>query len=123
MREAQAEDELELYIVNDGDLYREHRRPLEQRLILAKLAGTYDRLRALKGYDALVREGVRRYAREFPGSSFSPSEKKDAASSMLGTFEVEYKLGNMKPDGPKGGASTAQLNRDIAESLAKKRKR
>lgn len=93
-----ADDELELYIHNDGDMYRQHTRPLHQRLALAKANGTFDRLRALKAFDAIVNEGAKRYKREWPDASFSIADKKAAASEMLRYFEVEHKLGNIKPE-------------------------
>lgn len=108
-----ADNELELYIVNDSWMYKNHTRPLQQRLAAAKSSGTYDRLRALKGFDAVVNAGARRYAREFPGSSFSVSDKKDAASEMLRYFEAEHKLGNIKTD--------ADLEREIKREMEKQR--
>jgi triphosphoribosyl-dephospho-CoA synthetase len=139
-----ASDELLLYINNDGTLYRNHTRPLHQRLALAKASGTYDRLRALRGFDRVVDEGARAYRREFPGSSFSVSDKKNAASEMLRYFETEHRLGNIRPDSgikitkaderaierkldathaklANRTKSSAQLDREIAAALGKRK--
>jgi hypothetical protein len=115
--------ELELYINNDGDLYRQHTRPLQQLLAKAKAKGTYDRLRALRAFDAVVDAGVKKYKREFPGSSFSTSDRKGAASSMLTYFEIEHKLGNIRPDAAKPGGkkSPAQLDAEISHGLVSAR--
>lgn len=108
------------YVTNEGKLYKNQILPLQERLARAKVAGTYDREKALKGFSAIVTEGGRMYRREFSGDAgFDASDKAAAAREMLNSFEGEYELGNMEHVG--GAArkkSPAQLQREIDEMEA-----
>lgn len=91
-----AENELQLYIDNDGSLYRELTRPLQKRLAMEKSIGTFSRPRALKEFKEIAKEGASRYRKEW-GSAPGTSAQNSAAAGMLEYFETEYRLGNMKP--------------------------
>lgn len=96
-----AENELCLYITNDGDLYRQFTRPLQKQLAAAKKAGTYDRAEALKRFHDLARVGATKYKREFrydtAPQTTSANSIRACAKDMLEYFEIEHGLGNMKP--------------------------
>ena len=57
--------ELETYIMNDGTLYRQMRRPIALNYARKMVRGTYDRELAVKGVTHLVKEGITKYEREF----------------------------------------------------------
>lgn len=57
--------ELELYIDNDGDLYRQRTQPIEKNLYLKITKGTYSKQLAPKLWGHLVEAGAKKYAREF----------------------------------------------------------
>lgn len=88
--------ELELYINNDGKMYRDLTRPLQKRLAMEKAIGTYSRDRALKEFKQIAKDGAGRYRKEW-GHSFDAKTQHRAARGMLDYFETEYRLGNMKP--------------------------
>lgn len=64
--------ELELFIENDADLYRQQHIPILQNLWRKMVKGTYDHEKAVKLWGYLVESGAKKYAREFdaPGASW-----------------------------------------------------
>lgn len=112
------DNELELYVVNDGFLYRTIRAPIEKTLAQLKLAGSYSRADALRRYERLADEGAKRYLREFPGSPrFTLGERRAAAGGMLEAFETEHGLGNMRHHAADHAKTPAQLQREIDAAL------
>ena len=58
-------DELVLYITNDGDLYRSRALPIISNLARKLKRGSYDKDLAIKAWQYLADDGVRKYDREF----------------------------------------------------------
>lgn len=96
--------ELALYILNDGNLYRQITRPWVLNLARKKVKGTYDRTLAIKGLDYLVKEGIKRYRKDFGVSqpvmttAFNPATRKHAAEYILNYLqdEIEYTTKQMR---------------------------
>lgn len=63
--DADAARELELYIVNDGELYRQQHEPIIRNLQKKRAKGTYDRDKAVTLFMYLVENGAKKYLREF----------------------------------------------------------
>jgi len=88
--------ELELYIENNADLYRQMFTPIVNNLLRKMKKGTYHPVLAEKGWLYLVDEGARRYNKEFgDGSSslklFNLDTRKDVARRFARSFEAEVK--------------------------------
>ena len=72
--------ELELYITNDGDLYRQRHMPIIKNQMSKIAQGKFDEKLSLKLFKSLAEEGAKKYVKEFdaPGtkvsSVFSKSE-------------------------------------------------
>ncbi len=112
------ENELELYIVNDGFLYRTSRSPIEETLTKLRAAGGYSRADALRRYQRLADNGAQRYAREFPDApKFTLREREAAARGMLDSFETEWAIRSDSPT-----KSHAQLDREIAAAIGSRTK-
>jgi hypothetical protein len=56
--------ELDLFIDNDGDLYRQQTQPIQKNLITKLAKGVYDKDKAVKLWMYLVDSGAKKYARE-----------------------------------------------------------
>lgn len=87
-------DDLELYIDNEFDLYRDIWTPITTELTKKKAASTYDRDEAETAFMYLIRAGVRKYQKEFPETRISPAVMVETGKSMCDRFEVEHSLGN-----------------------------
>lgn len=87
-------EDLELYIDNEFDLYRDIWTPITTELTKKKDAGTYDRDEAETAYMYLIRAGVRKYSKEFPDTRISPEVMRETGESITDRFEIEYSLGN-----------------------------
>lgn len=87
-------EDLQLYIDNEFDLYRDIWTPITTELTRRKDAGTYDREEAAVAFKFLTGDGARKYLKEFPESSISEEVKQETAESMRDRFEVEHSLGN-----------------------------
>lgn len=93
-------DELELYIENDGDLYRQHHQPIIKNLMAKRARGEYDARRAVDAFMSLVESGAKKYHREHgvPGrpwhEMFSVPTRRLVAQNLAKTFEAEAGLGN-----------------------------
>lgn len=92
--------ELELWIENDGDLYRGMHLPIIENLMRRWRKGTYDHNKAVKAFLNLADEGAKSYVEEFgsPDSAwheiFPKSARLEVAESMRDHFEAEAELGN-----------------------------
>lgn len=98
--------ELELYIDNDRDLYRQQFVPIVKNLMLKRRKGVYDREKAVKLFMYLMESGAKKYVREFvqsstPGSIapkidtvFNKNTRLLAARRFRDSFETEAELGN-----------------------------
>jgi hypothetical protein len=90
----QAARELELYIDNDGELYRRQYVPIQVNLIKKKLAGTYDQKKAPKLFEYLAEAGAKKYAREFGGTwhvMFDVPTRKAVAKEYASNFAQQYR--------------------------------
>ena len=136
MIDEHAATELKLYIDNDGDLYRRQTTSILKNLATKKARGEYKHDLAVKAFGYLVQAGAKKYANEFEPTMrvwhqiFNAPTRQRVAEELTRDFEGEYALGNyddLLPKKYRAGAtaagksskkSGAQLDRDIAESLA-----
>jgi hypothetical protein len=93
--------ELELYIENNGDLYRQMYTPVVNNLLRKMKKGTYNPILAEKGWLYLVDEGARRYNKEFGNGSlslklFDVPTRKEVARRFARSFEKEVEIGGYK---------------------------
>lgn len=99
-RHSQAGDdatELQLYVDNDADLYRQQHQPILKNLITKMARGTYDRDKAVKLFMYLAESGAKKYTKEFGGTwhtMFDVPTRRLAAIAWRDAFEGEAKLGN-----------------------------
>ena len=122
--------ELELYINNDGDLYRQQTTSILKNLATKKAKGIYNRQLAIKLFGYLVESGAKKYAREFgsPGQPwnkmFDVPTRRSVAESLAKSFEDEWNVGSYRDLAPKKysaiSKSPAQLDREIKQALKKK---
>jgi len=105
--------ELELYIANDGELYRQQAHPILKNLANKMANGTYDHEKAVKLYMYLMESGAKKYAREFANGKSDPTEwhrmfnvaTRESAARMFATaFEAEWKAGSYRNDLTKAAA-------------------
>jgi len=89
--------ELELFIDNDGDLYRQMTTSIHKNLATKLARGEYLHDRAVKAFGYLAEAGAKKYAKEFGGTwhvMFSVPTRRVVAESMARQFETEADLGN-----------------------------
>lgn len=88
--------ELELYVENDAQLYRQMIVPTYKNLQKKMDKGTYDPQKAEISFKRIADAGAKSYVKEFGGDNytFSPSDRRGVAVSMRRYFENEYKAGN-----------------------------
>jgi hypothetical protein len=111
--------ELELYIENDADLYRQQFIPIVQNLMRKRAKGKFDFEKSVKLWMHLVDSGARKYIAEFgvPGqkidSVFNRNTRLAVARSLAQTFVTEADLGNYDGRGgnPLRGRELSTLNR------------
>ena len=135
--------ELEQFINNDSDLHRQQHVPILKNLATKKVRSLYKHDLAVKLFGYLVEAGAKKYAKEFGGvwhQMFDVPTRKAVAEELTKSFEAEFELGNydqllpkkyqaemvtgtkkFPSRGPK--KSGAQLDREIAMSLAQREKR
>jgi hypothetical protein len=86
--------ELQLYIENDGDLYRQQNLPIIKNLMRKKAAGIYDHDKAVKLFGYLIESGAKKYAKEndvtMPWHEmFNVKSRKQTAEAMTEAFESD----------------------------------
>lgn len=92
--------ELELFIENDADLYRQQYSPINKNLAAKKARGIYRHDLAVKLFMYLMESGAKKYARQFGGPGvvwsemFNVPTRRAAAERFADYFETEYDLGN-----------------------------
>jgi len=96
-----AAKELELFIENDGDLYRQQTQPIEKNLARKKYRGIYDHDKAVKLYGYLMESGAKKYNKEVMGkegipSYFSPKERRWVAERFARDFEQRFEVGEFE---------------------------
>ena len=99
--------ELELYIVNDGQIYERSLMPIYKNLATKKARGEYVHDLAIKAFMYTVNEGAKRYTREYSAMTdkwdrlFSMKERLEVAEALARYFETEWKLGQFRQLLPK----------------------
>ncbi len=87
--------ELELYIVNDGDLYRQRAQPIIKNLAKKMLKGTYSHIKAAKLWAYLADAGAQKYTKDFDarGASsygiFSKADRVAVGKSLADNYREE----------------------------------
>ena len=94
-----AAKELELFVENDADLYRQQYSPINKNLITKMARGVYNHAGAVKLFGYLMESGAKKYAKEYSEGKdwhqiFSPATRKHVAELFADHFETEAKLGN-----------------------------
>ncbi len=114
------DEELYLYVANDGDIYRQLTSPLYSKLASKKKSGVYSHTQAVAWFGDIVEVAARKYRKEFPGSpSFSTKIQRVTAEAMADYFEREYALGNI---GNASKKTPAQLDKEISILSGSERK-
>jgi hypothetical protein len=90
-----AAKELELYIDNDGDLYRRQYQPILKNLATKKARGVYQHHLAVKLFMYLMESGAKKYAKEFSvgtdwSTIFNVPTRMEVAERFAKHFENEY---------------------------------
>lgn len=94
----EAARELELYVENDGDLYRQMVKPIQKNLARKMVNGTYRPVAAEKAWLYLMDAGAKKYTREFgtPGAQiFSAATRRHVAARFARDFEQRVKSGEI----------------------------
>ena len=91
--------ELELYINNDGQLYKSQFMPQVKNLMKKRAKGQYDSNKAIKMFMYLVDAGAKKYIQEFASSDtkvadiFPKKIRAEVAESIRDDFESEAEIG------------------------------
>lgn len=91
-----ADNELALYIDNDGELYSKYKRPIYVRLADAKAGGTYAHAHAVMAFLELAEAGAKKYQKEIGQRRFTYDEKLAYADGEALHFETEWSLGHFR---------------------------
>jgi hypothetical protein len=92
--------ELQLFIENDSQLYRQQFQPIQKNLRTKQARGIYNHEKAVKLFTYLAKSGAERYGEEFSRSKkeglrmFSPTTRRAVARDLTRHFETESSLGN-----------------------------
>jgi hypothetical protein len=91
--------ELQIFIQNDGQLYRQQHLPIIKNAMTKHGQGKYDSMKAVKLFMYLVDNGAKKYAKEAgPGAKwnemFPKSVRLQVAAALRDDFEDEARLGN-----------------------------
>lgn len=92
--------ELQTYIDNDGNLYRQMTQGILKNLATKKARGDYSSAKAVKAFMYLVDEGAKRYVKAHGGSGakwhemFPKNIRTMVAKNEVEEFEAEYEIGN-----------------------------
>ncbi len=100
--------ELELYIVNDGDLYRQRAQPIIKNLAKKMLKGTYSHIKAAKLWAYLADAGAQKYTKDFDarGASsygiFSKADRVAVGKSLADNYRegVQELAGDNRKSNP-----------------------
>ena len=89
--------EIELYIENDGDLYRQQFMPIIQNIQRKMKSGKYDHSLSPKLWGYLVENGMKKYGKEFGdrwNTLLSTKDRKILAQKLADAYYDEIMLGN-----------------------------
>ena len=96
------ERELELFIENDGDLYRQRIEPINKNLATKMVQGKFDISKAPKIFKYLIDDGIKKYNKEYGGGmSMTKAEKENLSKSLFNTFLSDAQDGNFNKLVPK----------------------
>ena len=104
--QSEEERELELFIDNDGDLYRQRVVPIQTNLITKIAQGKFDINLAPKIYKYLIEDGMKKYAKEYADPEYgkvmlNKAQKENLAKEYVNRFLNEAALGNYEEYLPK----------------------
>jgi len=100
MMDPHAASELELFIDNDGELYRQQTLSILKNLATKRAQGKYKHDLAVKAFGYLVEAGAKKYAKEYGSRDqswhkmFDVATRKRVAEELTKGFETEVALGN-----------------------------
>lgn len=85
--------ELKMYIENDGQLYKQRLVPIVKNIQRKMKSGKYDHKKAPKLWMYLVKDGAKKYEKEFAAAEFSDGLKfsKKEMEAVAQEFADEYK--------------------------------
>jgi hypothetical protein len=93
------QEELKVFIDNDGRLYENQTKPILKNLATKLAKGVYDKAKAEKLWMYLVENGAKKYAADAGGTAswhdmFSIADRREVAKELNNEFLTEWKLGN-----------------------------
>lgn len=100
MKETNESRELQLFIENDGDLYRQTYYPILKNYQKKIDKGNFDKVLAVKGFVNLANEGAKRYCIRYCSPDlkyfnvFSVADRKIVAENLTKYFINEVDCGN-----------------------------
>lgn len=83
--------ELEIYIENSSDLYRQMVLPITMMLARRIVNKTYNADLSVKAYENLVMEGIRKYSKEYGKITANPITRNYTAKQLKETYLGEVK--------------------------------
>lgn len=86
--------ELEMYSINDGQLYNQRLHPIQKNLMRKYQKGIYDKEKAIKLYKYAADDASKKYKKEF-GVDFTPSERLAAATAMERRYRQDITSGSL----------------------------
>lgn len=100
--------DLQIFIDNDGDLYRQQTLPIQKNLSRKWQKGTYDSSKAPKIWEYLVESGAKKYHKDAHASGkwyqmFPPALRRAVAKDMAADYEEELEMGNFTENPADGG--------------------
>lgn len=114
--------ELELFIENDGQLYRQQYAPIIQNLMRKRNKGKYDFALSIKLFMYLADAGAKKYHAEFgtPGTPwnevFPKATRMEVAKSLAESFQAEAEAGGYDKTAVKRGGLWFRINPDDAKA-------
>ena len=91
--------ELEMFIINDGELYRSQHEPIQRNFINKAAKGKFSKTLAKKGMRHLVDRGAKKYVKEFGGGPwnklFSVADRNAVAEELVNDFLYSAKGGDL----------------------------
>lgn len=94
---ADEQRELELYTINDGDIYRQRIKPILENLRKKIKKGTYDEKKAVKLWEYAADAGAQKYNKEFGDPKgkidqiFKKSDRREVAKELQKHYEEELR--------------------------------
>lgn len=83
--------ELAIYVANSGELYRQMTRPVILALSRRRVNKTYDAKLAVKAWENVAEEAVKRYSKEYGKITANPATRNAAAKEMMEDWEGEIR--------------------------------